>query len=397
MNKGGDRNSQKILPLYLVWRAALFAIALVSIFVISKYGGRFPYVDRVLQITHLPEWIWGFGGFDGVHYLRIAQNGYNAAYTPAFFPVFPLLVRLFTNFIPKNPILDLSLYVDPAYFYTGLILSNAFFLIALYFIYKLFRLDYDQKVSWSSLIFLLLFPTSFYLGSIYTEPLFLLLSALVLYESRKRNFLLAGIFCGIASATRIIGVLLAPVILIELFLAIKNGNIFLKSKQFIFSVIGLGLSVAGMASYMFYLWRNFKDPLYFISTQPFFGAERSSTIILLPQVIYRYIRIFMSTPIYSLQFLNSALEFVMALVPLILLIIYFKKIRFSYWVFMLLALIVPTLSGSFSSMPRYDLVAFPLLPVIVVKLGKYSRLVMTLSAILGIILLSLFIRGYWVA
>lgn len=397
MNKGGDRNSQKILPLYLVWRAALFAIALVSIFVISKYGGRFPYVDRVLQITHLPEWIWGFGGFDGVHYLRIAQNGYNAAYTPAFFPVFPLLVRLFTNFIPKNPILDLSLYVDPAYFYTGLILSNAFFLIALYLIYKLFRLDYDQKVSWSSLIFLLLFPTSFYLGSIYTEPLFLLLSALVLYESRKRNFLLAGIFCGIASATRIIGVLLAPVILIELFLAIKNGNIFLKSKQFIFSVIGLGLSVAGMASYMFYLWRNFKDPLYFISTQPFFGAERSSTIILLPQVIYRYIRIFMSTPIYSLQFLNSALEFVMALVPLILLIIYFKKIRFSYWVFMLLALIVPTLSGSFSSMPRYDLVAFPLLPVIVVKLGKYSRLVMTLSAILGIILLSLFIRGYWVA
>ncbi len=397
MNKGGDRNSQKILPLYLVWRAALFAIALVSIFVISKYGGRFPYVDRVLQITHLPEWIWGFGGFDGVHYLRIAQNGYNAAYTPAFFPVFPLLVRLFTNFIPKNPILDLSLYVDPAYFYTGLILSNAFFLIALYLIYKLFRLDYDQKVSWFSLIFLLLFPTSFYLGSIYTEPLFLLLSALVLYESRKRNFLLAGIFCGIASATRIIGVLLAPVILIELFLAIKNGNIFLKSKQFIFSVIGLGLSVAGMASYMFYLWRNFKDPLYFISTQPFFGAERSSTIILLPQVIYRYIRIFMSTPIYSLQFLNSALEFVMALVPLILLIIYFKKIRFSYWVFMLLALIVPTLSGSFSSMPRYDLVAFPLLPVIVVKLGKYSRLVMTLSAILGIILLSLFIRGYWVA
>jgi hypothetical protein len=37
------------------------------------------------------------------------------------------------------------------------------------------------------------------------------------------------------------------------------------------------------------------------------------------------------------------------------------------------------------------------LPVLAIGLGKYTKLVMTLSIILAIILLSLFIRGYWVA
>lgn len=397
MNRNNDSNSKRILPLFLIWRFALFLVAFISVFVITKYGNWFPYVDSVLKPTGLPSWIWGFGGFDGVHYLRIAQNGYTSVYYPAFFPVFPLLIRFFGNIIPKNPLLNTAIYVDPAFFYSGIILANIFFLAALYFLYKLFRIDYSQKISWLALILLVIFPTSFYFGSIYTESLFLLLSVLVLYESRKRKFLLAGLFCAVASATRIIGVLLAPVILIELYLAVKNGEIKTVSKKFALSLVGLIISVTGLAIYMFYLWRTFNNPIYFITAQQYFGAQRSGTFILLPQVIYRYIKIFISIPVFSLKFFNAALEFVLTLVPLTLLIVYFKKIRFSYWVFMLAELLVPTFTGSFLSMPRFVLMMFPLLPVLAVKLGKYSKLVMTLSVILAIILLSLFIRGYWVA
>lgn len=388
---------KKILFAFLTWRTALFLVAFLSIYLLPVFGATFPYADRVLEITHLPYWIWGFGNFDGVHYLRIAQDGYTALYYPAFFPVFPMLINIFSSILPKNLLLDTSFYVDPAFFYSGLILANSFFLVALYFLYKLFRIDYSSKISWLALMLLIVFPTSFYFGSVYTESLFLLLSILVLYESRKRNFLLAGIFCAIASATRIVGVLLAPVILIELYLAVKNKEIGIKSNKFVFSILGLVVSVMGLGLYMFYLWRNFHDPLYFVSAQPYFGAQRSSTIILLPQVIYRYIKIFLSIPVLSLQFFNSTLEFVLTLAPITLLIVYFKKIRFSYWVFMAGTLVVPTLSGSFSSMPRYVLAAFPLLPVLAIGLGRYKKLAMILSVILGIILLSLFIRGYWVA
>jgi len=383
---------------FFSWRMLLFLIAFLATLVITKFGGRFPYADRVLSVTNLPGWIWGFGGFDGVHYLRIAQDGYKAsAYSSAFFPVFPLLIRFFSNFLPKNPFLDTRIFVDPVFFYSGIVLANLFFLAALYFLYKLFRLDYDSKTSWLSILFLLLFPTSFYFGSIYTESLFLLLATLVLYESRRRNFLLAGIFCAVASATRAVGIFLALVILIELYSAIGQKEISIKGRKFFSSLFGLLISPVGLLMYMFYLWREFDDPLYFASVQPYFGAQRSSSIILLPQVFYRYIKIFLSVPIFSLQFFNSFLEFVFALGAIILLVLYFKKIRFSYWIFVFFALITPTLTGSFSSMPRYCLAAFPLLPILVDKLGKYRKLAMTLSAILGILLLSLFIRGYWVA
>jgi Gpi18-like mannosyltransferase len=388
----------KVFKYFLGWRTILFIVAILSVYFIPVYGARFPYFDRVLTITNLPNWIWGFGGFDGVHYLRIAQDGYNTAiYYPAFFPVFPTLIKFIGNLIPRNPLLDTITFVDPAFFYTGLALANVFFLFALYFLYKLFKIDYDSKVSWLAIVLLLIFPTSFYFGSIYTESLFLLLSVLVLYESRKRNFLLAGIFCAVASATRIVGVLLVVVIAIELYLAIKNKVIDIKSNKFIFSILGLVISATGIGAYMFYLWKNYQDPIYFLSAQPYFGAQRSSELIFLPQVIYRYIKIFMNIPVFSLQFFNSALEFILTLAPFTLLVIYYKKIRFSYWIFMLLALIVPTLTGTFSSMPRYVLVAFPLLPILATKMGKYRKLIMTLLVILAILLLSLFIRGYWVA
>jgi len=386
-----------VLKYFFSWRILLFVVAFLSISLFPEFGARFPYTERVLEITHLPYWIWGFGNFDGVHYLRIAQNGYDALYTPAFFPVFPMLIKLASSVIPKNPLVDTAIYVDPAFFYSGLVLANVFFLLSLYFLYKLFRLDFSSKVSWASILLLLLLPTSFYFGSIYTESLFLLLSVLVFYESRKRNFLLAGLFCAIASATRIVGILLAPVILIELYLAVKNKEIEIRSRKFTLSIIGLAVSVAGLAAYMYYLWKTFGDPIYFISAQPFFGAQRSSTPILLPQVIYRYFKIFMSIPPFSLQFYNSMLEFVMTLAPVTLLIMYFKKIRFSYWLFAATVIIIPTLSGSLSSMPRYILAAFPLLPLVTVKMGKYGKLAMALSAILAVVLASIFIRGYWVA
>lgn len=397
MNKTNNGGIKKIFSFFLIWRLALFTVAFISMFVITKYGNWFPYVDRVLRPTQLPSWIWGFGGFDGVHYLRIAQNGYTDIYYPAFFPVFPFLIRLFSNLIPKNPLLNTSIFVDPAFFYSGIILANIFFLAALYFVYRLYKIDYNSKISWLALILLLTFPTSFYFGSIYTESLFLLLSVLVLYESRKRNFLVAGFLCAIASATRIIGVLLFFVILTELYLSVRDKEVKLGSKKFMFSILGLVISITGLAIYMFYLWRTFNNPIYFITAQQYFGAQRSGTLILLPQVIYRYFKIFLSIPVFSLKFFNAVLEFVLTLVPLALLVVYFKKIRFSYWAFMFLALLVPTFSGSFSSVPRYVLSLFPLLPVIVTKSGKYLKPIMTLFVILAIILLSLFIRGYWVA
>lgn len=388
---------KRILLLFLFWRLILFVIAFLAVIFIHTFAGTFPYYNLVLQPTNLPEWVWGFGNFDGVHYLRIAQNGYNAEFSQAFFPLLPLLIR-YANFIPENPALRTVTFVDPGFFITGIILVNLFFLFALIMFYKLIRIDFSDKVAFGSIVLLLSFPTSFYFGAIYTESLFLFLSLGAFYFIRKGNFIAAGVFGSFASATRILGLFLLPVILIEIYLKIKKKEIKFNSEKFTKAIIGTLLVPFGTLLYMLYLRLNFENPIYFLTSQPAFGAERTSgNLILLPQVIYRYMKIFLTVPIQTQQFFNAFLEFSFTIISLIVLMVFFKRMRISYFLFTLGCLILPTLTGTFSSMPRYSLMSFLLLPVIVQATKKYTIVLAGLFIVLGIILTSLFIRGYWVA
>ena len=378
---------RKVLSYFVVWRIVLFAVAFLATLVITNFGNRFPYADTVLSITGLPNWVWGFGNFDGVHYLRIAQNGYTAEFTRAFFPLYPLLIR-FINFLPKGG-LDLRIYTDPSYFYTGMFLSGIFFIPALYFLFKLWKEEYSQKVANIVLLLLLSFPTAFYFGAVYSEALFLLLTVLVFWFTKKDKFLLAGIFAALAAATKIQGTLLF------IFLAIELWS---KHKKCWTDLLGVIISPLGLVAYMILLQQSVGDPLYFLTSQPLFGAERSSLpIILLPQVIYRYIKIFLSVEPISLTYFIAFLEFLVTGALITGLIWAFKKIKLSYWVFVVLAVIMPTLTGTLSSMPRYALLAFPLLPLITLRFNKATRYIIIAQAVLQAVLLTLFIRGYWVA
>lgn len=386
-----------VLKYFFCWRILLFGVAFLAAFLITDFGNRFPYVERVLTVTNLPNWIWGFGNFDGVHYLRIAQNGYTAEFTQAFFPLYPLLIRFF-NFLPKGN-LDFSIYTDPSYFYTGMILSTVFFVLALYFLFKLWVKEYNKEVADLAIIFLLSFPTAFYFGSVYSESLFLLLAVLVFWFNKKGKIFLSGIFAGLASATKIQGILLF------VFLAMEMGNKYFKkgekiliTKDFLLDLLGIVISPLGLIFYMFFLQKTVGDPLFFLTSQPAFGAERSSLpLVLLPQVIFRYIKIFGSVDFLSLTFFNAFLELFITMILVLVLIFAFKKIKLSYWFFVAFSVLLPTLTGTLSSMPRYALLSFPFFPIFAKSFGKASKKIIIVQIFLQALLLSLFIRGYWVS
>lgn len=384
----------KILKYFWGWRIFLFIAAYLATILITNFGNRFPYSDRVLVVTELPNWIWGFGNFDGVHYLRIAQNGYFAEYTQAFFPLYPIIIKLL-NFFPKGN-LDLNLYTDPSYFYTSLILSVVFFISALYFVFKLWEEQYGKKTANLAVLLLLSFPTAFYFGAIYSEALFLLLTVLVFWFSKKEKFLLAGVFAALASATKILGVLLFIYLAIEVWSKYK-GKFKNLTAKFWGDLIGVLISPLGIIGYMYYLYRVFNNPIYFMTAQSAFGAERADVpIILLPQVIYRYIKILLSVTPSSIAFWNASLELGITLVLIIGIIWSFRKIKFSYWIFVTLAVLLPTLSGTLTSMPRYVLLAFPLFPLIA-KFNKASKYIIMAQIALQMLFVALFVRGYWIA
>jgi len=368
-----------IVTCFVCWRILLFLNSYAGS-VLLPFQPRFPYSDIYLIPSGLPSWIWSFANFDGVHYLTIARQGYSAQFTQVFFPVFPLVLSLFEKIFHFLP----SLWVS-------LTFSNLLFLVSLFVFKKLLALDYRRQDFKWILVFLLLFPTSFYFGSLYTEGLFLLFVFSSLLLARKKNWLLSSLFAALASATRFVGIFLLPALLYEWYLS--------KKKNIIYSPV-LYIAPLGLVAYMIYLQISFADALYFWHAQPVFGAFRSGTgIILLPQVFWRYYKILTTVSVQSLAFwipLSELVSILFAIASLIL--AHHKNVRLSYLIYSWPSLILPTLTGTLSSMPRYILIIFPIFIVFgLIKSKVVKYLLLTSFFILLVIYTILFTRGFWVS
>jgi len=367
---------------FLIWRVgiliiALFAIKLIPLFSHNYLGGGFSNYQK-------NPLFWGHLNFDGEHYLSIAQDGYKSL-EYFFFPLFPYLVRTVNS---SGSQISLSLI--------GLIISNISFIFFLLGIYKLVRLDYKEYIAKLTVILFLFFPTSFYFSVYYTESFFLMLVVWSFYFTKKGNFWLSSVFASFASATRVIGIILSPIILLELLIQ--------KNKFQISKIIYIcAIAPLGFISYIYFLWKNTNDPLIFLHQVSIFGDQRSSRLILLPQVFYRYI--FKILPSINYHYFpiifTTYLEFIVSILFLCLILYGFSKLRISYSLFSLFAFLIPTLAGSFSSMPRYVLAIFPVFILLSLTLSKkpkmYLYLVLSVMLILMVISTSLFWRGYWLS
>lgn len=132
-------------------------------------------------------------------YAEIARGGYQHPAQAAFFPLFPLLEHLLAPLAGGN--------VEVA----GAIIANAASLGAFVLLRLLVGRELGLQVARRTLLYLALFPTSFFLADGYSEPLFLLLSVAVFVALRGRRWLLVGLFAALATLTRVTGlVLLLP-------------------------------------------------------------------------------------------------------------------------------------------------------------------------------------------
>lgn len=361
---------KKIVILFLIWRSLLFIVAGLSPVFIHQFGARFPYYQERLIDTKLPHFIWSFGNFDGVHYLGIAKDAYAAQYTQAFFPFYPILIKA-VSFLTFGSLLV-----------SALLVSNAAFLASLLIFYKLISKIHGEKIALWSVLFLLSFPTSFFFGAVYTESLFFLLIILAFYLVEEGKVWQAAFLGAFASFTRLVGIFLAPA------LFFKRG---IKSQA------ALLLVPTGLIAYMVFLGVKFNNPFYFLTSQQIFGQERlSNGVILLPQVFFRYFKILISAS--GLPLVSAAFELLATVWALAALVLVFKKVKLEWLIFSLLIIIVPTLTGTLASMPRYILVAFPIYLVpAYIKSAKIKIVLVVFSSAILAVALTFFAQGYWVA
>lgn len=374
-----------ILILFLSWRILLVIVSVVAIKFVSLGATDKFLGGGVLNYLFSPE-VFAWANFDGEHYLSIAINGYKPL-EQAFFPIYPILVAFFSKPFAFDPVSTMV-----ASTISGLLISNIAFIFSLIFLWELLREDYPQKVAFLTLIMLLIFPTSFYFGAVYSESIFMLFLILSFYFARKGHWFLATVSGIISSATRVFGVILLPALLLEVY---QQKAPFSKAFWIIFIPLGL-------IGYMFYQFLTVGDPLAFYNLQELVGEQHQSGIILLPQVYFRYIKMLLTVDIHNPIYQTVLLEFAVGIAFFLLPIYgYFKKIRLSYLVYAMFGFLLPTIQGSFSSVPRYVLVLFPAFLAIALWLDgvpKVLKLIICFGLITSLIIeTTLFLRGYWVA
>lgn len=380
----------KVLVFFITWRAVLFLPLILAAFLVPFRHG-FEYITFWTFVEPSNPWyhylFFPWASFDGIHYLSIARYGYDL--NGRFFPLLPILIfiasypfRIFFADGPVFEILELG---------TAIVLTFIIVLFAITAFYKLIRIDYSEKIAFWSIIYLLFFPASFFYAAIYTEGLFLLLTAATFYCMRKQQWGKASIFAMLLSVTRPVGILILPILLFE-YVREKRRS-YRQMAQFLFIPAGLLL-------YSFFNYVRWHDALYFLHSQGEVGNSRSVTSIVFPlQTIFRYGKILFTLSPAQYEWWIASLELGIFLTVSVLLFIAWKKrVRLSYILFAVLCFLVPVFSGTFTGLPRYSIVLFPIfiaLSLVENKFIRYSYLL--IGPLLQCILLMLFSRGYFVA
>jgi hypothetical protein len=250
-------------------------------------------------------------------------------------------------------------------FNAGLIISNICLIISCFYIYNLVKLDNDQEVAKNSIKYLFLFPTAFILSGVFSESLFLMLVLMCFYYSKKQVWLFVGLLGFLISLTRPIGFLTFIPILYE----------YLKSKDFKLNKIKLNIAYLslfpiGLLVFSLYNYHLTGDFLAFYHAEAAWGRNDGNPIQTLISA-------------FSNRFYDSLFLAVFTIIPLMMVTIFYKKIGFSYWIYSVISICVPVLTGSLQSSPRYALIVFPLF-IILAKLSsdkefdQYTMITLTL-------------------
>lgn len=192
----------KLKPACSEWKSILILIGIFFAVQISHLA-----IGFILKSVYDPGYTFSFSTilahcakWDANHYIGLAQNGYQNTGDPrfhiVFYPLYPLLVRGLSYICGGN--ITVAAYVE----------SNLFMAMSIAVMYKLLKIDFSERVTWTAILLLILNPFGFFFSFPFTESTFLFLSLLFFFMLRRENWLAAGICGFFAALTRNFGLLM---------------------------------------------------------------------------------------------------------------------------------------------------------------------------------------------
>ncbi len=321
--------------IYIIFSVGLGLYSTKLIPASSGTLAHYPY-ETHNHLNPLAKW-------DSVFYLNIAQHSYTEPVSAAFFPLYPMLIKVVAA-------------VTGSALTAAIIVSWSCLIGAIYFYLQLLKLLFKKltEQALSNYLFLfLLFPSAVFLIAAYSESLFALLSLSSIYFVLKNRPGWAFLLAGLSSITRINGLfvlLLVAILCFEKRLPLKQ--IALKSLS---GIVPFGL-------FLIFLAHRFHNPLQFLQAEKMWGHFNGS---------------YVSSLAHSLNLFN-----LIGLAGIVVAVYYWsRRRRLGFAAYSLLYLLTPFISGSFDGFNRYILMVFPLQWLLVELITKRPQLfTLTLAA-----------------
>ena len=315
-------------------RAALFVLLVFSLSRLLVFGAM-ATSSLVLPRSQVAGWdldnpiLRPLFRWDTGWYLSIATRGYSYDGNPekqqnvVFFPLYPLTCRL------CHAITGVSVPL------CGVVLSNGALLGALATLYVLVTREVGAASARLTLVLLSFFPGSLFFSTMYTESFYLLFSAQAFLAFNRERFILCGGWVGLASATRLPGILLLAPLFARAPSPLKDRQMFGRV------VLAALLGVCGLAGFMTYQLIAFGDPFVYIRDEQAWGKFSA----------HLFGRVRTSIPAafdagFTLAF--GALTYVV-----------FRTLPRGYGIYTVLSIMVPLAGGQTRGMTRYLAVLFP--------------------------------------
>lgn len=337
----------------------------------------------------LPAW----NRWDTVWYTDIAQRGYDwkksvGTGPAAFFPLFPLFIHA-GMLITHRSALSVAMAI-----------SNVCFLGALIYLYRLTAWETDREVAGRALLYVAAFPTALFFFAGYTESLFLLLTVASFYHLRRRDWLLAGLFGGLAAATRVTGILLVLPLLYD-YARSKNFSVRAMLSS---GLLGAALVPCGLLAFSAYLQATLGDPLAFDHYQA--AWQKVFTLRLWAGFLESFRQILIVQPQASFFQAHNIINVTLGGLFLVWTFLAARRLPASYTIYLvafwLVTLTNPALAGGYPvpliSLSRYVLSLFPIfmyLGMLGRNRGFHDGYLVLATGMLAVLTLQ-FVTGGWI-
>lgn len=292
-----------------------------------------------------------FAAWDSGWYFDIARRGYY--YNPdgqssiAFFPLYPMLMRAIAWPFGTT---------DRAVWVSGMLVSACALVFALVALHRLTeRLLEDREAARRTVLYVAVFPFSFFFTRVYTESLFLLVSVLAVSAAYRSHWWGAGVWGGLAVLTRPNGLLIG----IPLFLlALRDRP---RVPDLVRRLLPLGLVPLALIGYCGYIYTLTGDPLAWLDAQRHWhyslGQAPWRQPLTLLSTLERYgpYSMFFTSPLMPYQVIHAAIGLLfLALTPFV-----FKRLGLALGAYVLVSLLVPMGGSDPQGLGRYSAVLFP--------------------------------------